>query len=117
MVIRLLQKNDFTSWLHMRINMWPNKSPIELLYEMMCIYRSAISHDSGESIVYVCERTDGSLSGFIEASVKPVGFHDKSNPVGYIKALYIDPEGGKEEYHLLCDQLMRKAKEWLALCG
>lgn len=42
--------------------------------------------------VFVAERADGSLSGFVEVGTRPYADGCDTSPVGYVEAWYVDPD-------------------------
>jgi GNAT superfamily N-acetyltransferase len=45
-----------------------------------------------DATVFVAERDDGSVCGFVEAGTRPYVDGCDSSPVGYIEAWYVDPD-------------------------
>jgi aminoglycoside 6'-N-acetyltransferase I len=52
--------------------------------------RLVLSRD--DAAVFVAERMDGSVCGFVEAATRPYVDGCDSSPVGYIEAWYVDPD-------------------------
>jgi len=46
--------------------------------------------------VFVVERPDGSLAGFVEAGTRPYADGCETSPVGYVEAWYVDPDVRRE---------------------
>jgi aminoglycoside 6'-N-acetyltransferase I len=42
--------------------------------------------------VFVAERADGSLAGFVEVGARPYADGCDTSPVGYVEAWYVDPD-------------------------
>lgn len=88
MVVRKLNPTtDTAEWLRMRLALWPEGSVEEYtadLEEMLA--------DAG-SAIFVCERPEGGLCGFLEISTR----HDyvegcETSPVGYMEGWYVDAD-------------------------
>ncbi|MFL5563216.1 MAG: GNAT family N-acetyltransferase [Gemmatimonadaceae bacterium] len=45
-----------------------------------------------DAAVFVVERPDGTLAGFVEVGARPYADGCETSPVGYIEAWYIDPD-------------------------
>ena len=85
-VIRQACPGDRSEWLRMRQALWPDVEPDELLREM-----DRIGADS-QSAVFVLERMDGGLGGFLEAGIRKYADGCETSPVGYIEGWYVDED-------------------------
>ena len=86
MIIRRLEKSDYPEWLRMRLALWPDNTPAGLGVEMHEILADP------RQPVFVAERPDGSLGGFLEAAVHIDTYGCDTKPVGYIEGWYVDPD-------------------------
>jgi aminoglycoside 6'-N-acetyltransferase I len=86
-VIRLLQDHDYPEWLRLRATIWPHETQAELEAEM-----AEILANPDTMPVFVAERPEGSLCGFLDVSL-----HDKApgcttDKIGYLEGWYVDPD-------------------------
>lgn len=73
-------------WLRMRLALWPDNTPTEMRQEM-----EEILADPNQP-VFVAERSEAGLVGFLEASIHVDIYGCDSKPVGYIEGWYVDPD-------------------------
>lgn len=59
--------------------------------------------------VFVAERSDGTIAGFVEVGARPYADGCDTSPVGYIEAWYVDPDVRRSGYGLA---LLAAAEEW-----
>ena len=85
-VIRLATPADQTEWLRMRHDLWPDVEPEELLREMERIMADPLMP------VFVMERPDGRLGGFIEAGTRKYAEGCETSPVGYLEGWLVDED-------------------------
>src|SRR6476661_7669687 len=86
MNIRAYRDTDRPAWLRMSIALFPEYSADDLAAGM----RDARSRDDYE--VFVAERPEGSLAGFVEVGTRPYTDGCDTSPVGYVEAWYVDPD-------------------------
>src|SRR5690242_17786874 len=86
MNIRPYRDADWREWLRMSIALFPEHSSDDLAAGM----RDARNRDDYE--VFVTERPDGALAGFVEVGTRPYADGCDTSPVGYIEAWYVDPD-------------------------
>jgi aminoglycoside 6'-N-acetyltransferase I len=48
--------------------------------------------------VYVAERPDGSVAGFVEVATRPYADGCDTSPVGYVEAWWVDPDVRRQGY-------------------
>ena len=65
--------------------------------------------DRPDSEVFLAEREDGSIAGFVEAGSRPYADGCDTSPVGYIEAWYVDPDVRRSGYGRA---LLRAAEDW-----
>jgi aminoglycoside 6'-N-acetyltransferase I len=87
MTVRLIGPDDGAEWLRMRDALWPGLPP-EAHEAEMTEYRSGRPLQE----VFVVDRGDGRLGGFLEAGTREFAEGCDSSPVGYIEGWYIDPD-------------------------
>src|SRR5262245_64551226 len=85
-MIRKLSREDRPEWRRMRAALWPDCPP--QMHELEMTEQSAGS-DAG---VFVYQRPDRSLGGFIELSIRDRVDGSLSPHVGYIEGWYVDPD-------------------------
>lgn len=85
-IIRLVEMRDEAEWMRMRASLWPDMTTARNRQETSAYRRSRAS------AVFVAERDDGRLGGFLEAAPRPHADGCESSPVGYIEGWYVDPD-------------------------
>lgn len=84
MLIRILGDSDDAEWLRMRDLLWPGLAESRHRAEMAA-YRSNASW-----AVFVADRGDGRLAGFLELGQRSLADGCDSSPVPYIEGCYVD---------------------------
>lgn len=87
MEVRPYRPEDHAEWLRMRASLWPGASIASFLEEMA----EAVA-DPERWPVFVAARPDGTLGGFVEASLQPYAPGCDTRPVGYIEGWYVDAD-------------------------
>jgi len=59
--------------------------------------------------VFIAEREDGSVAGFVEVGSRPYADGCDTSPVGYIEAWYVDPDVRRSGYGR---DLLKAAENW-----
>jgi aminoglycoside 6'-N-acetyltransferase I len=85
--VRRARPDDEPEWLRMRIALWPRHSVAELQREI-----DDLLADAQRSPVFVAERADGRLCGFVEVALRDAASGCTTSPVGYLEAWYVDPD-------------------------
>jgi aminoglycoside 6'-N-acetyltransferase I len=85
-IVRRAEQQDLPEWLRMRSALWPHCSREEHESEMAAILR-----DSAQA-VFVAQRSENGLCGFIELAIRPFAEGCETRPVGYIEGWYVDPD-------------------------
>jgi aminoglycoside 6'-N-acetyltransferase I len=85
MTIRSYRDSDWPEWVRMSIALFPHHTAEELA-PWMKLFRERID---GE--VFVAERANRKLAGFVEVAARPYADGCDTSPVGYIEAWYVDP--------------------------
>ncbi len=108
MKIRPLEPTDYDEWSRMRLALWPDQEPADLRHEM-----EEILADPRQP-VFVAERPDGRLGGFLEASIHIDTYGCDTKPVGYIEGWYVDADLRRTG---VGGELMAAAETWAAAQG
>jgi aminoglycoside 6'-N-acetyltransferase I len=87
MHVRRLGPDDDAEWMRMRDALWPGLSPGVHQAEM-AEYRV----DEDTRAVFVVDRADGRLGGFLEAGTREHADGCETSPVGYVEGWYVDPD-------------------------
>ena len=86
MRVRAYADGDWAEWLRMSVALFPDYTAQDLERGM----REFRARSDAE--VFVVDRGDGSLGGFVEAGSRPYADGCESSPVGYIEAWYVDQD-------------------------
>ncbi|HWH52251.1 MAG TPA: GNAT family N-acetyltransferase [Gemmatimonadaceae bacterium] len=86
MRVRPYQDADWDEWLRMSAELFPNEPAGEIAAGMHA-FRSRF-----DAAVFVAERPDGGLAGFVEAGTRAYADGCETSPVGYLEAWYVDPD-------------------------
>lgn len=108
MKIRPLEPADYDEWSRMRLTLWPDQEPADLRREMKEILADP------RQPVFVAERSDGRLGGFLEASIHIDTYGCDTKPVGYIEGWYVDADLRRTG---VGGELMAAAETWAAAQG
>jgi aminoglycoside 6'-N-acetyltransferase I len=107
-LIRQIIPSDTPEWLRMRLALWPEHRDEEHLQEM-----EALRADPTNA-VFVAQRKDGSLCGFLEAGQRKYADGCDSSPVGYIEGWYVDADQRRQG---IGAGLVSMAENWARQCG
>ena len=102
-VVRPASSSDRAEWLRMRHCLWPEVELEDLRREMERILADTLTP------VFVMERPDGSLGGFIEAGTRKYADGCSTTPVGYIEGWYVDEDLRGQGVGRM---LIRAAEDW-----
>ena len=106
--IRRATSEDEPEWLRMRLLLWPEVESPELLVEMERTLADP------QAPVFVLQRPDGKLGGFIEIGTRKYADGCVTAPVGYIEGWFIDEDlRGQGLGH----QLVRAGEDWARTQG
>lgn len=92
MRIRPIESRDWPDWRRMSEALLPDEPPEEYEEEM----RALLLRD--DAAVFVAERPDGSVCGFVEVGSRLYADGCRTSPVGYIEAWYVDPDVRRSGY-------------------
>jgi aminoglycoside 6'-N-acetyltransferase I len=106
--IRRYRDSDWDEWLRMSLALFDGCSEDDLTKGM----REFRARSDGE--VFVVDRGDGSLAGFVEAGSRPYAEGCETSPVGYVEAWYIDHDVRRQGYGRA---LLQAAEEWARAQG
>jgi aminoglycoside 6'-N-acetyltransferase I len=94
MIIRAFRDADWPEWLRMSQALFADASAEDLSSGMHQFRRRG--RDDAE--VFVIERGDGSLAGFLEVGTRPYADGCETSPVAYLEAWYVDPDVRRHGY-------------------
>lgn len=87
MRVREFQNSDWGEWRRMDQALFPdNEFEADLEAEMRAFLARS------DAAVFVAERSDGSVCGYVEVGSRAYADGCRSAPVGYIEAWYVDPD-------------------------
>lgn len=84
--VRQLVETDLTEWLRLRTALWDGTHEDDHKAEMLEI----IEHGDSQA-VFVADRGNGELVGFLEASIRPFVEDCETDHVGYLEGWFVDP--------------------------
>ena len=108
MKIRTYRDADWSEWVRLSLALFPEYPPDDIAAGM----REFRRRSDGE--VFVAEREDGSLAGFVEVGARPYADGCESSPVGYIEAWYVDEAVRRSGYGRA---LLAAAEDWARARG
>jgi aminoglycoside 6'-N-acetyltransferase I len=108
MQVRAYRDSDWDAYMRMSVALFPEHSADELAPDM----REFLKRRDGA--VFVAERPDGSLAGFVEAGTRPYADGCDTSPVGYVEAWYVDPDVRRQGYGRA---LLAAAEDWARSVG
>ena len=88
MMIRAFQDADWSEWLRMSQALFQNATADDLAAGM----RDFRQRGRRDAEVFVVDRGDGRLAGFLEVGTRPYADGCDTSPVAYLEAWYIDPD-------------------------
>ena len=109
MHVRRVSQFDGVEWVRMRDALWPGLS-IEAHETEMAEYRV----EQTSQVVFVVDRENGCLGGFLEASTRKDADGCETSPVGYIEGWYVDPDLRRTGWGRA---LVEVAEAWARSCG
>ena len=92
MRIRSIESRDWPEWRRMSEALLPDEPPEEYEEEMRALLRR------DDAAVFVAERPDGSVCGFVEVGSRLYADGCRTSPVGYVEAWYVDPDVRRSGY-------------------
>ena len=103
MRVRPIEPRDWPDWRRMSEALLPGEPPEEYEPEM----RALLKRD--DAAVFVAERADGSVCGYVEVGSRAYADGCRTSPVGYIEAWYVDPDVRRSGFGRA---LLEAADEW-----
>ncbi len=103
MKVRAYRDGDWPEWLRMSVALFPEYSAENLAAGM----RDFRAREDAE--VFVVEREDRGLAGFVEVGSRPYADGCDTGPVGYVEAWYIDADARRAGYGRA---LLHAAEDW-----
>ncbi|HET9637375.1 MAG TPA: GNAT family N-acetyltransferase [Gemmatimonadaceae bacterium] len=101
--VRRYRDSDWEEWLRMSVALFPEYGAGDLAKGMRDFRRRS----DGE--VFVIDREDGRLGGFVEAGSRPYAEGCDTSPVGYVEAWYVDDDLRRQGYGRA---LLQAAEDW-----
>ncbi len=108
MVIRPIISADTAEWLRMRKSLWPHCTG-----EMHAVEMKQLS-GAGDETVFVIDRSNNKLGGFVEVSIRDRVDGSTSARVGYLEGWYVDPDLRGQGFG---KELVATAERWAATKG
>lgn len=103
MHVRPYRDADWSEWLRMSRALFPQEDEAGHVAGM----RDTRARDDAE--VFVVDRGDGRLAGFVEAGTRPYADGCETSPVGYVEAWFVDPDVRREGWGRA---LLGAAEDW-----
>jgi len=103
MKIREYADADWSEWLRMSAALFPEDAA-EDLAKGMKEFRTR-----RDAEVFIAEREDGTIAGFVESGSRPYADGCDTSPVGYVEAWYVDPDVRRAGYGRA---LLKAAEDW-----
>lgn len=102
--VRPLRESDLNEWFRLRKLLWDENEDEDHKAEMLDILGHADSQ-----LVLVADSGNGSLIGFLEASIRPFVEDCVSDHVGYLEGWYVEPDLRRNG---IGSELVRFAERW-----
>jgi aminoglycoside 6'-N-acetyltransferase I len=108
MFVRAYRDDDWAEWLRMSHALFPAESEASLMSGMRDF------RGRRDVAVFVVDRGDGRLAGFVEAGTRAYADGCDTSPVGYIEAWFIDPDVRRQGWGRA---LLSAAEDWARAQG
>jgi aminoglycoside 6'-N-acetyltransferase I len=108
MKIRAYRDSDWSEWLRMSAALFDQYTPDQLAPDMR-VFRAR-----SDAAVFIAERDDGSVAGFVEVGTRPYADGCETSPVAYVEAWYVDPDVRRRGYGRA---LLASAEDWARAHG
>ena len=112
MTIRPVTRSDRDEWARMREALYPDP-PIAEIDEWLDATAAGGTHPVGVA-VFVADRGNGSLAGFVEIGSRNYAEGCDTSPVAYLEGWYVDPDARRGG---LGRRLQRTAEDWARANG
>lgn len=104
--IRQARESDYSAWVHMRKQLWPDAS-FDELKDLMHLKQAK------EFVCFFAE-VDGHIAGFIEVAVRPYANGCFHSPVAFVEGIWVDEAFQKQGIGRV---LVAQAEEWTRSLG
>lgn len=101
--IREYEEADWDEWRRMDDALHPQNDSEKVAAEMRAILARA------DTAVFMAERADGTVCGYVEVGARTYADGCDSSPVGYIEGWYVDPDVRRSGYGRA---LLEAAEQW-----
>jgi len=108
MRVRAYRDGDWSEWLRMNVALFPEYSAQDLAKSMKEF------RERNDAEIFLVERDDESVAGFVEVGSRPYADGCDTSPVGYIEAWWVDPDGRRIGYGRA---LLAAAEDWGRMRG
>jgi aminoglycoside 6'-N-acetyltransferase I len=105
--VRAWRDADWSEWRRMSHELFPDQSADDDEGMREFLVRP-------DAAVFVLERAEGGLAGFVEVGSRPYADGCNTSPVGYIEAWYVDPDARRAGHGRA---LLAAAEEWARARG
>jgi aminoglycoside 6'-N-acetyltransferase I len=109
MHVRQVRVGDDAEWMRMRDVLWPG-----LLAQTHETDMAEFRSDQATQMVFVIDRENGRLGGFLETGTRRYANGCETSPVGYIEGWYVDPDLRRAGWGRA---LVQAAEAWARSCG
>lgn len=109
MRVREFQDSEWDEWRRMDQALFPEN---EFADDLEADMRAFLARD--DATVFMAERPDGSVCGYVEVGSRAYADGCRSSPVGYIEAWYVDPDVRRSGYGRA---LLAAAETWARARG
>ena len=109
MHVRRVGPGDDAEWIRMRDVLWPGLTA-ETHETDMADFRA----NQTSQVVFVVDRENGLLGGFLETGTRKYADGCETSPVGYIEGWYVDPDLRQAGWGRA---LVEAAEAWARSCG
>jgi aminoglycoside 6'-N-acetyltransferase I len=109
MHVRQVGAEDDAEWMRMRDALWPGLT-VKTHETDMADFRC----NQTTQMVFVVDRGNGLLGGFLETGTRKYADGCETSPVGYIEGWYVDPDLRRAGWGRT---LVEAAEDWARLCG
>jgi len=103
MRVRAYRDADWSEWLRLSQALFPHSGPEEHEPDMRRF------RERDDAAVFIAERPDGSVCGYVEVGARPYVDGCDTSPVGYIEAWYVDADMRRDGYGRA---LLQAAEQW-----
>jgi len=103
MRIRRYRDSDWSEWLRMAHSLFPGSTDEDHAGDMIKLLARS------DAAVFIAERPDGSVCGYVETGARSVADGCPTGTVGYIEAWYVDPDVRRGGYGRA---LLAAAERW-----